>query len=228
MDVDDVSNVSQYTHILKTQHTILKNAITREGELPTDRKTRGEVIRKHQMFSMQATNPRQSTQQGAQIYSSFLPPPYPPSTTSLNELTPIYIKDLKLGIHHRGSYLLVRSVTSPNRMTAIIVVVEDERDDAIVLQLFQQPDEDVQPASSIVTIGDVFLIKEPFLKLMADGEYGLRVDHVSDILRVDAGHRMWSNRWSPHQPSLDRTPDDLKQEGNLAMRRKQHWAAIRR
>ena len=228
MDIDDVSNVGQYTHILNTQHAILKNAVTREGEIPTDRKTRAEIIRKHQLFSMQATNPQQPTQQGAHIYSSFLPPPYPPSTASLDELTPIYIKDLRLGTHHRGSYLLVRSVTSPNRMTAIMVIVEDERDDAILLQLFQQPDEDVQPASSIVTVGDVFLIKEPFLKIMADGEYGLRVDHVSDIVRIDARHRMWSNHWIPRQPSLDKTADDLKQEGNLAMERKQHWAAIRR
>jgi hypothetical protein len=227
MDTDDVSDIGQYTQFLDAQKAILKAAMAREGQLPTDRKARGELIDKHQMMTMQ-TMMQRFGQKEMQIHSSFLPPPYPPSTASLDELTPTYIKDLRLGIHHRGNYLLVRSVTAPNRMTAIMVVVEDEKRDALVAQLYQQPDENVRPASSIITKGDVFLIKEPFFKIMGDGEYGLRIDHVSDLVRIDARHKLWSKQWIPDLFNLRRTADDWKQEGNVAMGRKQYWEAIQR
>jgi len=227
MNTDDVSDIGQYTQFLDAQKAILKAAMAREGQLPTDRKARGELIDKHQMMTMQ-TMMQRFRQKEMHIHSSFLPPPYPPSTASLDELTAIYIKDLRLGIHHRGNYLLVRSVTAPNRMTAIMVVVEDEKRDALVVQLYQQPDENVRPASSIITNGDVFLIKEPFFKIMGDGEYGLRVDHVSDLVRIDARHKLCSKQWIPYLFNLRRTADDWKQEGNVAMGRKQYWEAFQR
>ncbi|KAH8601492.1 hypothetical protein B0O99DRAFT_658114 [Bisporella sp. PMI_857] len=62
------------------------------------------------------------------------------------ELTPIYIRGLRIGTHHR-----------------VITTVEDGNRDAIVLQLYQQPDENARSASSIIA-GDTFLIKEPFFK----------------------------------------------------------------
>jgi hypothetical protein len=225
MDTDDVSNTRKYIQYLNAQKAILKAAMAREGQLPTDRKTRDELIDKHQMSTMRAMMQRFG-QKGILIHSSFLPPPYPPSTASLNELTPIYIKDLRLGIHHRGNYLLVRSITAPNRMTAIMAVVEDEKRDALVVQLYQQPDENVRPATSIITDGDVFLIKEPFFKVTGDGEYGLRIDHVSDLVRIDARHKLWSKQWIPLLFNWNRTADDWKQEGNVAMGMKQFWEAI--
>jgi len=228
MDTNDVSGIGQYTQSLDAQRAILKAATAREGELPTDRKAPGELIGKHQMMAMQIMMQRFEQNEIMQIRSSFLPPPYPPSTASLDELTPIYIKELRLGIHHRGNYLLLRSVTAPNTMTAIMVVGEDEKRDALVIQLYQQPDEDIRPASSIITKGDVVIIKEPFFKIMSDGEYGIRIDHVSDLVRIDARHKLWPKQWIPDLFKLRRTADDWKQEGNAAMGRKQYWEAIQR
>ena len=227
MDIDDVSYIGRHTQLLNSYKAILKAAMAREGQLPTDRKVRDELIDKHHMMTTQ-TMMRRFRQKETQIHSSFLPPSYPPSTARLSELTPIYIKDLRLGIHHRGNYLLVRSVTAPNRMTAIMAVVEDEKRDALLVQLYQQPDENVRPASSIITNGDVFIIKEPFFKIMSDGEYGLRIDHVSDLVRIDARHKLWPKQWISHLSYLRRTADDWKQEGNVAMGRKQYWEAIQR
>jgi len=167
-----------------------------------------------------------TTMQEDQIYTSFLPPPYPPSTATLGSLTPIYIKDLRLGIHHRGNSLLIRSLTAPQRITAIMAVVEDEKNDALTVQLYQQPDETVRPASNIITNGDIFLIKEPFFKIMAYGEYGLRIDHVSDLVRIGARHNLCPKQWIPVCFDLNRTADGWKQEGNIAMGKKQHWEAI--
>jgi len=171
---------------------------------------------------------QQLGQKNKQIRSSLLSPPYPPSTASLNELKPIYIQDLRLGIYHRGNYFLIRSVTAPNRMTAIMAVVEDEKRDALVVQLFQQPEEEVRPVSSIIKNGDVFLIKEPIFKIMADGEYGLRVDHISDLVRIDARHELWPKQWIPVLFNLKKNADDWKREGNIAMGKNQYWEAIQR
>lgn len=227
MDTHDVSSISHYIQFLNAQKAALKAAKTRDGQLPTDRKTRGELIGQHEMMTMENKLQRFG-QNETRIQSSFLPPPYPPSTVSLHELTPIYIKDLRLGIHHRGHYLLVRSVTGPDRMTAIMAIVEDEKGDVVLLQLYQQPNENVRPASSIITNGDVFIVKEPFFKITGDGGYGLRIDHVSDLVPIDARHKLWSKQWVPDLLSLAKTADDWKQEGNAAMKRKQHWEAIKR
>ncbi len=113
-------------------------------------------------------------------------------------------------------------------MTAIMVIVEDEKMDALMVQLYQQPDENVRPASSIITKGDVFLIKEPFFKIMGDGEYGLRIDHVGDYVRIDVHHKLWSKKWIPDPFNLRRTANDWKQEGNVAMGRMEYWKAIQR
>lgn len=113
------------------------------------------------------------------IRSSFLPPAYYPSVAASSELKKALIKDLTLETHHRGSYILVRAVTPTHRMTAIMAVVEDERGDVFVLQLYNQ-EKDLATDGRLVE-GTVMLIKEPYLKIMADGNCGLRVDHLSDI-----------------------------------------------
>lgn len=95
------------------------------------------------------------------------------------------IKDLRLETHHRGNCLLLRSITPPNKMTAIMVIVEDEMKDAVMLQLYQQVDKMHRPATSILNQNDVCLVKEPYFKVMADGNYGLRVDHVSDLVKIE-------------------------------------------
>lgn len=223
MDTHDVSNIDQYMKMLDRQKATLKAAMAHQGKRPTDMKSRRELIFKFMVMSMAI--PAQDT---FQLHSSFVPPPYPPSTMRLEGLKPTYIKDLKLGVHHRGSYLLVRSLTPPNRMTAIMAVVEDEREDAVVLQLYQQPDEKVRSATSVIAKDDVFLIKEPFFKIMGDGEYGLRVDHVSDLVCISPCHNMMPKQWSPRVLDVGKTAGDWKQEGDDAMKRKQYSTAIQR
>ncbi|PGH18369.1 hypothetical protein AJ79_00435 [Helicocarpus griseus UAMH5409] len=69
-----------------------------------------------------------------------------------------------------------------------MAIVEDEMEDVLCLQLYHQ---DVDRANDdILPQGTVFIIKEPYLKLMADGNYGIRVDHLSDIVYLPVGdHR---------------------------------------
>lgn len=230
MDTHDVSNIDQYARSLEAQKEILKAAKKREGEIPRDRKTRDEIVEQQEISAVENRLLHLHTekqQKGLQINSSFLPPPYPPSIIPLDKLTPIYIDELRLGIHHRGRCLLVRVASTPNRMTSIMAAVEDERDAAVVLQLYQQPDEHVQPLSSIICKGDVLIVKDPFFKIMGDGEYGVRVDHVSDLMYIDGNHKLCPQKWKKSASDIHKSADSWKQAGNIAMRKKQHWEAVR-
>ena len=66
--------------------------------------------------------------------SSFVPPLYQPSVEPIEKLAQIFIKDLCLETHHCGSYLVLRSMTRPNTVTAVMFVVGDENKDATLLQ----------------------------------------------------------------------------------------------
>jgi hypothetical protein len=94
------------------------------------------------------------------------------------------IKDLLLESHHRENYIMVRSITPPDRMTAVMAIVEDENGDVIMLQLYYQEEENARPAEDLLGEGTVLILKEPYLKLMSDGDYGLRIDHPSDLIYV--------------------------------------------
>ncbi|TGO08030.1 hypothetical protein BTUL_0230g00120 [Botrytis tulipae] len=226
MDVDNVSEVSQYVQILERQRMALKAAMRRQGQHPKDMKSRPELIRDFMMNALSQQMYWLLRQNSMQLHTSFVANTYAPSTTPLDKLKPIQIKDLRLETHHRGSYLLVRASTPPTRMTAIMAIVEDENEDAVRLQLYQQPDEKVRPATSVIMKDDAFLVKEPYFKTTSDGGYGLRVDHVSDITYLDAHHNMLPEKWKPTVIDISKTPEDWKQEGNEAMEKKQYWEAI--
>jgi hypothetical protein len=223
MDVHDVSHLHGYMQMLAQQKKILKAAYEEhQGECPEDRKSRRELVNDFEMNCM--------VQQMHEMpmRSSFLPPPYLPSIAPLEELKQTFINNLRLETHHRGKYLLLRSITPSNRMTAIMAVVEDEREDAVMLQLYHQDDKQDRPATSTLKQNDIIIVKEPYFKVMADGEYGLRVDHVSDLVRIDPGDERVPIQWTPRVLDLDKTADDWKLEGNEAMKRQQYWVAVQK
>jgi tetratricopeptide (TPR) repeat protein len=225
MDIYDVSGSEQYLQVLTRQKEVLKAARARQGEHPKDRRPRSELVGN---FMIQHTRQQLLTSDFTNLHSSFVPPPYQPSTTPLEKLKQMFIEDLRLETHHRGSYLLLRSITPPNRMTAIMAIVEDEMKDAVMLQLYQQDDKIDRSATSILNQNDVFLVKEPYFKIMADGDYGLRVDHVSDLVKIEPRDQRVPLQWSPRVLNLDKTASDWKLEGNDAMRERKYWIAIQR
>src|SRR5579862_1792028 len=116
MDIHDVSASGQLIQLLTKHKETLNAAMARQGEQPDDRGSRSELANKFMLQSITQRSAR--SRMKLEFHSSFVPPPYPPSTARLEELRQIFIKDLKLGTHHRGSYILVRPITPPNRMTA--------------------------------------------------------------------------------------------------------------
>ncbi|KID83169.1 TPR domain protein [Metarhizium guizhouense ARSEF 977] len=133
---------------------------------------------------------------------------------------------MKLETHHRGARIVVRICTPPQRMTAVMAIVEDEQSTAVLLQLYHQPTELVVPADEIMQKGGVLVLKEPFFKCCTDGAYSLRVDHVSDIIWLDGTEECVPSKWRrPKSRSKDST--SIRVEGNQAVT-ESNWAAAHR
>ncbi|KAJ5610508.1 TPR domain protein [Penicillium lagena] len=192
MDTHGVSEEPQYLKYLAQHKKTLQNAQHFKGQRPKQKQSRDELITE---FMLRQTSSKNMTPDIHEftIRSSFLPPAYVPSIAPFRELNKVMVKDLVLETHHRGSYLLLRTVTPADRMTAILAIVEDEEGNVLVLQLYNQ--DPSLAAEDILNEGRVLLVKEPYLKVMADGGYGIRIDHLSDIKFVPGYDRLVPPSW---------------------------------
>jgi hypothetical protein len=215
MDIHDVSDSSKYRQALNKQKQTLLSARKRRGQIPKDRDARETLVDRHmQMYysigrEVLITQPRM-------IRSSFLADPHLPSIVSVKDLKKTFVKQLKLETHHRGFYLLLRTITPLIKMTAIMTVAEDEQKDVTSLNVYNQDDK-VETLSRFDT-SSVCILKEPYFKIMSDGKYGLRVDHVSDLIWLPKDDDRVPLQWRPPLISLKKTADEWKKEGNDAFK----------
>lgn len=167
MDVEDVSAVKQWMDQLAQQQAMSAKANKRKGEQPKDRKPLDQLVAK-QMMSY-ASMEFMKLQYRHTIRQSFIAASYLPSVATFEKLKKIFLKDLKLQTHHRGSYITLRVVTPAVVMTAVMAVLEDEKGDGVNFQLYHQSDHRDRPAEDAVKLGSVCIIKEPYFKVMNDG-----------------------------------------------------------
>lgn len=152
--------------------------------------------------------------------TSHVPLPYPPCVVPLSSLKKIMINDLLLETQHRGSYLLVRSVTPEDRMTAVVAIVEDEKGDVLMINLYHQGEQGEQRETegdeleAVLSEGMVMILKEPYLKAMAGGSFGLRVDHLSDVVFLSADDDRIPSRWQAEAPKKTGSALGWKTKGN--------------
>ena len=217
MEIDDVSHVGQWTQLLAKQKVALQAASKRKGERPKDRRSRGQLVHEFMLRSA-STSMLLGKKDRYMIHQSWVAAPYPPSVAPLRTLKKLYIKDLQLETHHRGFYSLLRVATPPVTMTAVMTIMEDENDDGVVFQLYQQEDEDHRPGEEAVRIQHVCIVKEPYFKVMNDGGYGLRVDHLSDVVWLAPDDEMIPRSWRAPISEFEKTAEALKEEGNLALK----------
>ena len=102
-------------------------------------------------------------------------------------------------------------------MATVISIVEDEIGDVVKLQLYKL-DEDIQSAVGVIPEGRVCIIKEPWYKMMADGGYGIRVDHVSDVLWLPKADERMPLKWRPRSENIDMSATEMKNNGNAALK----------
>lgn len=208
--------------MIQNQKQTLQKAKKRKGQRPRDRKSREELYTGFMMALLAGAH--RERRNG--MYSSFIPPAYLPCTTPLAELRRVAIQDLQLETHHRGTYLPLRAITPPSRMTGIMILVEDHRADVVMLQLYNQEEEDTRETTDIVNVGTILVVKEPYFKVMASGEYGLRVDHLSDVIYVDKDDPEIPEAWRPRLIEVELSADSLKRKGNFAIGEGKYWQAI--
>jgi hypothetical protein len=193
MDIHDISDVPQFIELLRKQKQSLRNALSCKGQHPKGGKLRDEIVLQFKFRLLMSQGGANS--QNFNMRSSHIPPAYTPCLNPFCELTKVMIRDLLLETHHRGTYLLLRSITPPDRMTAVMAIVEDEKKDVLMLQLYCQEPENERAAEEILREGTVLIVKEPYLKLMSDGDYGIRVDHLSDVIYLPMYDQRVPNRW---------------------------------
>lgn len=223
MDVHDISGLEDTIRCIAEQKKNLRNALAFKGQRPT-REPRNAMI--NQFLLSRASNTRASGLGGeSQVYTmtSFVPPSYPPCITPFSELTKTTIDKLVLETQHRGKYLLVRVVTPQDRITAVMAIVEDEKREVVMLQLYHQ-EQAGDTLEDILTQGSVVLVKEPYLKHMANGGYGLRVDHVCDVEFLPPGDERIPDAWK--QTPRQRTAVEWKIKGNEEFNATRYRAAI--
>jgi len=223
MDIHDVSSVPQYMELLLNQKKALQHAQTRTGQKIGKRKSREEIT---MQFRFRLLMGRRQAKMGSSIRSSFIPPAYSPCFRSILDLHKVMIRDLLLETHHREKYITVRSITPADRMTAVMAIVEDENRDVIMLQLYYQEEENIRPADDILGEGTVLIVKEPYLKLMSDGDYGLRIDHPSDLIHISEDDQRFPSCWQPRVKELEISTEHLRMQGNDYFNAFNYQAAI--
>jgi hypothetical protein len=133
-----------------------------------------------------------------------------------SQLTKIMLRDLLLETHHRGRYLIVRTLTKPTRFDGVVIVVEDELGDAGLVDLYNQVGTRVHEeteAGDLPPTG-VYVLKEPFFHISQRGEYVVRADHVSDVVWLPDNDERVPPAWSAEV--RHKTPDDWRREGLTA------------
>jgi tetratricopeptide (TPR) repeat protein len=120
-----------------------------------------------------------------------------------------------------------RTISAPIRRTALSTVVEDHTGTADLISIYNvnvDLDDDV-----FLPWGSYLAIRAPYYKLSANGNYTIRTDHPSDVVKVDATHPLVTQfRWKDQRGTIVEEDDPLllKEEGNVLYRRGDHHAAI--
>ncbi|OAR02140.1 hypothetical protein LLEC1_07556 [Akanthomyces lecanii] len=156
--------------------------------------------------------------------TTHLPPHYLPCVRPSDELKPIFVSDMTLETHHRGRKVLLRLCAEACRLTALLVVAEDEHETPILVQMYHQPEENVIPSQQLLKKGMVLLLKEPYFKQTADGAYVLRVDHVSDLIWLHGDDERIPFAWMPRIFELDSSESRL--EGNSHFNKNEWGSAL--
>lgn len=205
---------SRLVKILQEHKEVLRKAEFRKGQQPNDLMPRAQLIGKHMMDIFQRRMQQVKLDSRGMTTTNMIGERYLPSIAPLETLHKISIRDLKLETHHRGSFLLLRSITPAIRYQSVASIVEDENSVAVRLSLYQQEPETIRKADDILKQSAVIILKEPYFKIVGSGGYGIRVDHPSDIVWLEDNDSRVPSAWKPQIFTLFDTADEWKQEGN--------------
>lgn len=110
--------------------------------------------------------------------------------SSWQSLQSINIRDLQLFRTMKGKRLECKVAGNANWAVGITTVIQDATGDAVQCGIYNLPSvRDAESAEAALPEGSTIFIAEPFLKIMADGMRGVRVDIPSEIQIFMPGQR---------------------------------------
>ncbi|KAK1999947.1 hypothetical protein LX36DRAFT_709737 [Colletotrichum falcatum] len=216
MDVRDVSEIDQFSAFFRQLQVTAEGAKSMKGQVPREHPSPGMLVRDFNTERMRAMMVSVMGQGRFNIKTSQMPSTYLPCYRPTNELQPLMISKMRLEEHHRGTYVLVRTLTMPHRINVLMAIVEDEEGTAVLLQLYNQPEEPEFDIEDLLPQHSVCLIKEPFFKRATDGKYSLRVDHVGDFCLLSGDDERIPQRWRS-APHFFPDSDKIRSRGNMAV-----------
>ncbi|KAK5130014.1 hypothetical protein LTR08_002530 [Meristemomyces frigidus] len=206
--------------MLAQQKQTLNAAKGREGQRPNAGPSRLELERE---LSAVFYNTRQQAS-GYALRQHFINHAYPPSTKVVGELKQIVISDLRLETHHTGKVLFVRTFGQPVRISGVSTAVEDANGDVARLAVYNS--DPLLGAEHVVPMHAVFAIKEPYFKTNGDGGTSLRVDHLSDLVRLQPHDPIIPVNLCSRLVELQKSAVDWKMEGNASYATGDFFAAV--
>ncbi|KZL69058.1 tpr domain-containing protein [Colletotrichum incanum] len=219
MDVKDVSGIEEFSAFFQQLQVTAEQARSRKGQIPHDHPSPGMLVGQFNMERMRAIAMSAMDTGKLNIKTSQVPSAYLPCSRTANELQPLSISKMRLEEHHRGKYVIVRTMTSPRKINVVMTIVEDEEGTAALLQLYNQPEESAVDIDDLLPQHSVCLIKEPFFKVATDGKYSLRVDHVGDFCLLSGNDGLIPSRWRS-MPHFAPDSEKIRLRGNTAVGQK--------
>ncbi|KAI1210829.1 uncharacterized protein F4807DRAFT_40365 [Annulohypoxylon truncatum] len=223
MDIKDISEEKQFLAHFDQIKQNAERAYRRKGEKVREHPPPQMLVWKFIMKLAASDIMSAGSTHKSMFATSQVPAYYLPCIHPVQELKPLMISNMTLETHHRGKRALVRVLTPADRMTAVMAIIEDEEGTAVMLQLYNQPEESVVSKDQILREGDVCILKEPYFKVTVDGSYSLRVDHVSDVIWLQDTDPRIPLKWRKRVLTLDESSKEIRLEGNAAVQKCQ-WA----
>ena len=153
-----------------------------------------------------------------------LPPPYPPSKTSMADANQVKIQELRIDVRSQEELIILRTITDPYVYSTTITIVEGEFGDAARLTVCNLEDSLIDP---IIPKGSILAIKQPCWSKIPQGGYHIRVDHPSDLVLLDQGNEAVPKDWRRHG-HFDASKDAAawKKEGDMMFLKKRFRKAL--
>ncbi|KAI1130113.1 hypothetical protein F5Y10DRAFT_276360 [Nemania abortiva] len=148
------------------------------------------------------------------------PQAYLPSIRPVDELLSMPISQMEFDKIHRGKKAILRVITPQDTVVAITAVAEDEEGSAVLLQLYCQQSLTVADPEDLLHPNMILIIKEPFFEIVGDGMFGIRVDHVSDVVWLQNADPRIPSKWK-YQGSETETARAILMRGTAAGKNEQ-------
>ncbi|RSL93841.1 hypothetical protein CDV31_014539 [Fusarium ambrosium] len=227
MDTRDVSESDEFISHMNLIKAAAAKASQRKGEMVTDHPPQQKVIADYYEHFCAEKTPSKKDDNKVNITTTLIPSPYLPCIVPAKDLEEMKITEMRLETHHRGKKVTLRVLTPPERMIGIIAIAQDEQGTAVLLQLYQQPAEELVTGVEILRPGKICIIKEPYFKQTGNGTYSVRVDHLGDIIWLTEGDERIPSHWNNSGAILNSDSASVRLQGNYAVEN-ENWAVAQR